>query len=349
MAGSIAVLLDPLRRLRLLLDRPDQRRQLPHRSRIGRRPAPARQELPLGHDRADRRRRPRAAPKCRRCAARSPGVDGVEAVSPAGRRRAARDPGPGDARTEPLLDRGLRPGRADPRRGPRASRPDALVGGPTAVEFDVRDAAGWDSIVIPPIILARRLPDPDRPAARGGRAADPDRHRDPQLPGRARRRLLRLRRHLRLPRLGPLAAALRLRLPGRARGRLQHLPDRPRPRGDDQARLRTGHPARPRGHRRASSPAPASSSPAPSRCSPSSPSPSSPSSASSSPSASCSTPSSSAASSSPRSPSIAGRQVLVALGAHRARRDRAAEQAPALSLRGPAGSFSISYGVTWTR
>ena len=31
--------------------------------------------------------------------------------------------------------------------------PEVLVGGPTAVEFDVRDAAAWDSIVIPPIIL----------------------------------------------------------------------------------------------------------------------------------------------------------------------------------------------------
>lgn len=31
--------------------------------------------------------------------------------------------------------------------------PQTLIGGPTAVEFDVRDAAGWDSIVIPPIIL----------------------------------------------------------------------------------------------------------------------------------------------------------------------------------------------------
>jgi RND superfamily putative drug exporter len=31
--------------------------------------------------------------------------------------------------------------------------PSTLVGGPTAIEFDVRDAAGWDSIVIPPIIL----------------------------------------------------------------------------------------------------------------------------------------------------------------------------------------------------
>ncbi len=31
--------------------------------------------------------------------------------------------------------------------------PEVLVGGPTAVEFDVRDAAGRDSIVIPPLIL----------------------------------------------------------------------------------------------------------------------------------------------------------------------------------------------------
>jgi RND superfamily putative drug exporter len=31
--------------------------------------------------------------------------------------------------------------------------PGTLVGGPTAVEFDVRDAAGWDSMVIPPLIL----------------------------------------------------------------------------------------------------------------------------------------------------------------------------------------------------
>jgi len=34
----------------------------------------------------------------------------------------------------------------------RAS-PEALVGGPTAIEFDVRDAAGRDSLVIPPIVL----------------------------------------------------------------------------------------------------------------------------------------------------------------------------------------------------
>ncbi len=31
--------------------------------------------------------------------------------------------------------------------------PETLVGGPTAVEFDVREAAAWDSAVIPPIVL----------------------------------------------------------------------------------------------------------------------------------------------------------------------------------------------------
>jgi len=31
--------------------------------------------------------------------------------------------------------------------------PEALVGGPTAIEFDIRDAAGRDSVLIPPIIL----------------------------------------------------------------------------------------------------------------------------------------------------------------------------------------------------
>jgi putative drug exporter of the RND superfamily len=34
-----------------------------------------------------------------------------------------------------------------------STSPGSLVGGPSAIEFDVRDAAAWDSIVIPPIIL----------------------------------------------------------------------------------------------------------------------------------------------------------------------------------------------------
>jgi putative drug exporter of the RND superfamily len=39
------------------------------------------------------------------------------------------------------------------REAAHAVAPETLVGGPTAVEFDVRDAAGWDSTVIPPLIL----------------------------------------------------------------------------------------------------------------------------------------------------------------------------------------------------
>jgi RND superfamily putative drug exporter len=39
------------------------------------------------------------------------------------------------------------------REATHSASPDALVGGPTAVEFDVRDASSWDSKVIPPIIL----------------------------------------------------------------------------------------------------------------------------------------------------------------------------------------------------
>ncbi|HVY77585.1 MAG TPA: MMPL family transporter [Solirubrobacterales bacterium] len=39
------------------------------------------------------------------------------------------------------------------REAAHGTSPETLIGGPTAVEFDVRDAAGWDSTVIPPIIL----------------------------------------------------------------------------------------------------------------------------------------------------------------------------------------------------
>ncbi|HEV7399308.1 MAG TPA: MMPL family transporter [Solirubrobacterales bacterium] len=39
------------------------------------------------------------------------------------------------------------------REATHSASPEALVGGPTAVEFDVRDASSWDSTVIPPIIL----------------------------------------------------------------------------------------------------------------------------------------------------------------------------------------------------
>ncbi len=79
-------------------------------------------------------------------------VDGVEAVSrpvatgPAGiLLQATLEPNPYSTDAFDLVD----PIRA----ATHAVAPATLVGGPTAVEFDVRDAARWDSTVIPPLIL----------------------------------------------------------------------------------------------------------------------------------------------------------------------------------------------------
>ncbi len=79
-------------------------------------------------------------------------VDGVEAVSqpvatgpPGTLVQATLEPNPYSTEAfdlvEPIRD------------AAHSAAPGTLVGGPTAVEFDVRDAAGWDSTVIPPIIL----------------------------------------------------------------------------------------------------------------------------------------------------------------------------------------------------
>ena len=80
------------------------------------------------------------------------GVSGVEEVSgpvasgpPGTLIQATLEPNPYSTeafdRIEPIRDAADR------------AAPGTLVGGPSAVEFDVRDAAAWDSIVIPPIIL----------------------------------------------------------------------------------------------------------------------------------------------------------------------------------------------------
>ncbi len=79
-------------------------------------------------------------------------VDGVEAVSPPVATgppgvlvQATLEPNPYSTEafelTEPIRD------------AAHSASPEALVGGPSAIEFDVREAAGWDSVVIPPIIL----------------------------------------------------------------------------------------------------------------------------------------------------------------------------------------------------
>jgi putative drug exporter of the RND superfamily len=93
-------------------------------------------------DRAD-------VPAVRRAVA---GVDGVEAVSPPVSEgppgtlvQAILEPNPYSTEAFDLVE--------PMREAAHRVAPSTLVGGPTAVEFDVRDAAGWDSIVIPPIVL----------------------------------------------------------------------------------------------------------------------------------------------------------------------------------------------------
>jgi RND superfamily putative drug exporter len=79
-------------------------------------------------------------------------VDGVEAVSPPVAEgppgtliQATLEPNPYSTAAFDLVE----PMRDEA----HGASPEVLIGGPTAVEFDVRDAAGWDSTVIPPLIL----------------------------------------------------------------------------------------------------------------------------------------------------------------------------------------------------
>jgi len=80
------------------------------------------------------------------------GVDGVEAVSgpvaqgsPGTLIQATLEPNPYSTEAFELID--------PIRDAAHEADSGALVGGPSAIEADVRDAAGWDSTVIPPIIL----------------------------------------------------------------------------------------------------------------------------------------------------------------------------------------------------
>ena len=79
-------------------------------------------------------------------------VEGVEAVSPPVAEgppgtlvQATLEPNPYSTEAFDLVD--------PIREAAHSVDEEVVVGGPTAIEFDVRDAAGWDSIVIPPIIL----------------------------------------------------------------------------------------------------------------------------------------------------------------------------------------------------
>jgi putative drug exporter of the RND superfamily len=80
------------------------------------------------------------------------GVDGVESVTgPVAQGedgvlvQATLDPSPYSTEAFDLVE--------PIREAADGAAPDTLVGGPSAVEFDVREAAAWDSAVIPPIVL----------------------------------------------------------------------------------------------------------------------------------------------------------------------------------------------------
>ena len=88
------------------------------------------------------------------------------------------------------------------------------------------------------------------PAPRRAAARPADRHRRAVVPRGAGSGRLLLRVRLRLPGVGPVAAAVGVRVPGRARDRLQHLPDGARARGGAAARHAARDAARPGGHRR---------------------------------------------------------------------------------------------------
>ncbi len=88
-------------------------------------------------------------PPVRRAVAGVDGVEGVSGVVAEGQAgilvQATLEPNPYSTEAFDLIE--------PIREAAHGAAPAALVGGPTAVEFDVRDAAGRDSAVIPPIIL----------------------------------------------------------------------------------------------------------------------------------------------------------------------------------------------------
>ena len=124
------------------------------------------------------------------------------------------------------------------------------MGGTTAVALDTKEASIRDRTLIIPLVLGRDPRDPDAAAALDRRAAAADRHGRALVRRGTRRLGARVRRRLRLPRRRPGGAAVRVRVPRRARRRLQHLPDDAGARGERAARHPCGRAARARGHRR---------------------------------------------------------------------------------------------------
>ena len=169
-----------------LLDRPQRRQLVRRRGRVRRGPGAARQGVPAGRRDPDRHRGARRVQGARRSRAPS-------AASTASRRS-----GPPRRATAaccwPPRSTSTRTPRRPRRRSSRSARPRARraartcwSAGQTAIQLDGREAATRDTLVIVPIALVDRVPDPDGAAAGRARPAAADRDGDPVLRRGARR------------------------------------------------------------------------------------------------------------------------------------------------------------------
>ena len=127
---------------------------------------------------------------------------------------------------------------------------DALVGGGTAVNLDVQRAADHDRNLIIPLVLVVVFLILALLLAGHRRAVDPHRHGRAVLRCGAGAERLGVQVRPRLPRRRQLAAAVRLRLPGGAGHRLQHLPDDAGQGGGAEVRHPAGRSHRAGRHRR---------------------------------------------------------------------------------------------------
>ena len=113
---------------------------------------------------------------------------------------------------------------------------EAKVGGGTAINKDVESAAAHDRDLLIPLILGVVFLILGVAAAGDRGAARAHRHRGALVRRRARHLRAVLQARVRVRGRGYRDAAVRLRVPGGARHRLQHLPDDPGARGIDPVR-----------------------------------------------------------------------------------------------------------------
>ena len=123
------------------------------------------------------------------------------------------------------------------------------VGGPTATSLDSNLTSTRDRNLIIPVVLVVITLDLDGIAPQYRRSAATDAHNGLEFRHSLGRHKPVLQQRARIPRLRPVGAALRVRVLGGPRHRLQHLPDDPDTGGVPGSRNQGGRVARTRRHR----------------------------------------------------------------------------------------------------